>query len=118
MVVVDVEVVVVFWSPNVFQIEGPAELNQGGLGLDVDEAGVAVIETIVIKDKTKKSINERNGRRNQFVQYYTLHALIVSFEILECSGTRILEHTGASQNAAISLLIASIRNKREERNIT
>ena len=33
--------VVVFCSPNVFQMDGPTELNHGGLGLDVEDAGVA-----------------------------------------------------------------------------
>lgn len=32
-----------FWSPNVFQMDGPTELNQGGLGLAVDDVGVAIV---------------------------------------------------------------------------
>jgi hypothetical protein len=41
--VVDVEVaVVVFCRPSVFQMDGPTELNHGGRGLGVDDAGVAV----------------------------------------------------------------------------
>ncbi len=40
---VDVEVsVVVFCRPSVFQMDGPTELNHGGRGLGVDDAGVAV----------------------------------------------------------------------------
>lgn len=34
--------VVVFCRPSVFQMEGPAELNQGGRGRGVDDVGVAV----------------------------------------------------------------------------
>lgn len=44
VVVVDVGMVavVLLWSPTVFQMEGPTELNHGGLGLDVDDVCVAV----------------------------------------------------------------------------
>lgn len=38
VVVVDT---VAFCNPNVFQMDGPTELNQGGLGLAVEEVGVA-----------------------------------------------------------------------------
>ena len=37
--------VVLLCSPNVFQMDGPTELNHGGLGLDVDDVCVAVIST-------------------------------------------------------------------------
>jgi len=31
-----------FCSPSVFQMDGPTEENQGGLGLAVDDVGVAI----------------------------------------------------------------------------
>lgn len=34
----------VFCRPSVFQMDGPTELNQGGLGLAVDDVGVAKIK--------------------------------------------------------------------------
>ena len=40
-----------FWSPNVFQMDGPTELNQGGLGLAVDDVGVAIV--VLEKKKNK-----------------------------------------------------------------
>jgi len=33
---------VAFWSPRVFQMLGPTELNQGGRGRAVDDVGVAI----------------------------------------------------------------------------
>lgn len=39
VVVVDT---VAFCNPNVFQMDGPTELNQGGLGLAVEDVGVAL----------------------------------------------------------------------------
>ncbi len=44
VVVVIIVLVVVdeaFCKPNVFQMDGPTELNQGGLGLAVDDVGMA-----------------------------------------------------------------------------
>lgn len=52
-VVTDVVVVVgteAFCNPSVFQMDGPTELNHGGLGLAVDDVGVAE------KNKIKSSI--------------------------------------------------------------
>ena len=41
---------------------------------------------------------------------HTWNALIVGFEVLERARARISENVGAGQNAAISLLIASMHN--------
>lgn len=47
---------------------------------------------------------------------HTWYALIVGFEVLERARARIPKHVGARQNAAISLLIASMHNKWDEGN--
>ena len=47
-VVVDVAGADAFCKPNVFQMDGPTELNQGGLGLAVDDVGMATKKTTTI----------------------------------------------------------------------
>ena len=44
----------------------------------------------------------------------TWNALVVGFEIFECSRTRVTEDVGTGQNTAIRLLIAPV-TKREQR---
>lgn len=64
LAVVDVTVVVVvavgtdaFCNPNVFQMDGPTELNHGGLGLAVEDMGAA--NQIKIKDISRSNKKEK-----------------------------------------------------------
>jgi hypothetical protein len=52
-------------------------------------------------------------KRKQKVKNHTWYALIVSLEVFERARARISKHVGAGQNAAISLLIASMDGRRE-----
>lgn len=52
--VVDIVGVVLLCSPIVFQMEGPTELNHGGLGLDVDDVCVAVKSLFRKKEKERE----------------------------------------------------------------
>ena len=45
----------------------------------------------------------------------TWNALVVGFEVFQCSGTRISKYVGAGQNTAISLLITSTKKRKKKK---
>jgi hypothetical protein len=49
-----------FCSPSVFQMDGPTDENQGGLGLAVDDVGVAIV----------------SKRKNEFIKVAFIDSLI------------------------------------------